>query len=90
MFGEMTSQNVYLIQNYKHNQLVLLSDLLYVEKTLRWETRLSLHIKKHLCFNHISLLKQWLVAYKVGLYIKVIYYMYKLVQYTRLACTCNL
>ena len=53
------------------------------KKNLRWETRLSLHIKMHLCFNHISLLKQWFVAYKVDLYIKVIYNMYKPVQYAR-------
>ena len=32
MFGEITSQNVYLIQIYKHNQLVLMSDLLDEEK----------------------------------------------------------
>ena len=32
MFGEITSRNVYLIQNYEHNQLVLMSDLLDVEK----------------------------------------------------------
>ena len=31
-------------------------------------------------FNHISLLKQWFVAYKVGLYIKVFYNMYKRVR----------
>ena len=54
-----------------------MSDLLDVEKSLMWETRLSLHIKMQLCFNHISLLKQWFVAYKVGLYINVPYYMYK-------------
>ena len=54
-----------------------MSDLLDVENSLRLEIRLSLHIKMHLCFIHISLLKQWFVAYKVGIYIKVIYYMYK-------------
>ena len=29
-----------------------MSDLVDVEKSLRWETRLSLHIQMHLCFNH--------------------------------------
>ena len=53
MFGEITSRNVDLIQS-----IGLMSDLLYVQKSLRWETRLYLHIKIHLCFNHISLLKQ--------------------------------
>ena len=36
----------------------LMSDLLYVQKSIRWETRLYLNIKMHLCFNHIRLLKQ--------------------------------
>ena len=31
-----------------------MSDLLDEEKSPSWETRLSLHIKMHLCFNHIS------------------------------------
>ena len=57
MFGEITSRNVYLIQNYEHS-IGLMSDLLNVEKSLRWETHLYLHIKMHLFFNHISLLKQ--------------------------------
>ena len=45
MFGEITSQNFYLIQIYKHKSIGLMSDLLDEEKSLRWETRLSLHIK---------------------------------------------
>ena len=47
MFGEITSRNVYLIQNYEHS-IGLMSDLLNVEKFLRWETHLYLHIKMHL------------------------------------------
>ena len=49
MFGEITSRNVYLIQNYEHS-IGLMSDLLNVEKSLRWETHLYLHIKMHLFF----------------------------------------
>ena len=70
-----------------------MSDLLDVEKSLRWETRLSLHIKNAcvltilICGNSDSL-----VVGKVGLYIKVIYYMYKPVQYTSLLAfvICNI
>ena len=66
-----------------------MSDLLDVEKIPKVGNSPALTYKMHLCFNHISLLKQCFVAYKVGIYIKVTYYMYKPVQYTRLACTCN-
>ena len=44
MFGEITSRNVYPIQLYKQT-IGFISDLLDVENSLRWETRLSLHIK---------------------------------------------
>ena len=53
MFGEITPRNVNLIQNYEQS-IGLMSDLLDVEKSLSWETRLYLHIKMHLCFNHMS------------------------------------
>ena len=52
MFGEITSRNVYLIQNYEHS-IDLMSDLLNVEKSLRWETHLYLH-KKCICFLTVS------------------------------------
>ena len=54
-----------------------MSDLLVVEKIPKVGDSPVLTYKIHQCFNHISLLKQRFVAYKVGLYIKVTYYMYK-------------
>ena len=57
MFGEITSQNFYLIHNYE--QLIgLMCDLLDVEKIPKLGNLPVLSYKMHLCFNHISLLKQ--------------------------------
>ena len=56
-FGEFTSQNVYLIQNYK--PVGLMSDLLDVEKNPLGVKLACPYISQmHLCFNHISLLKR--------------------------------
>ena len=52
------------------------SDLLDVEKNTLGGKLTILSYNESVFFNHVSLLKQWFVAYKVGLYITVIYYMY--------------
>ena len=67
--------------------MVYMFDLLDVEKNPKAGISPVLTYNEYV-LNHISLLKKSFVANKVGLYITDIYYVYKPVQYTRLASTC--